>query len=50
MAKINAKIVISTIDYNNSVITLDDNGNPCSPPIPEPVDEEYIVQLGGSLE
>lgn len=41
-----AEIVISELIYNNSVVTVDENGEGHTPPIPDPLEEKFIVKQG----
>lgn len=41
-----ARIIISTLSYNNSVMIVDENGEGHTPPVPDPVEEELLVKQG----
>lgn len=44
-----ARIVISKLSYNNSIIVIDENGESNTPPIPDPVEEELLVKSGDQV-
>lgn len=45
-----AKIIVSRLSYNNSVMMIDENGEMYSPPKPDPVVEEMIVKQGDKVD
>lgn len=47
--ELQARIFVSTLCYNNSVMIIDDNGQIQKQPIPDPVEEEIIVKQGDKV-
>lgn len=50
LVKLQAKVIISTLSYNNSVMVIDENGRFHTLPIPDPVEEELIVKPGDQVK
>lgn len=44
-----AKVILSTLSYNNSVVIVDENGESHKPSVPDPVEEEFLVKLGDQV-
>lgn len=44
-----ARIVVSTLSYNNSIVIVDENGESHKPPMPDPVEEELFVKQGDQV-
>lgn len=46
---IQARIIVSTLSYNTSVWVVDENGKGHTPPVPDPVEEEFLVKPGDKV-
>lgn len=44
-----ARIIISTLSYNNLMMIMDENGECHKPPIPDPIEEELLVKIGDQV-
>lgn len=45
-----ARIVVSELEYNNSVMIMDENGEWRTAPVPDPVEEEFVVKQGDKVK
>lgn len=45
-----ARIIVSTLCYNNSAMVVDENGECHKLPIPDPVEEEFLVKKGDRVK
>lgn len=50
LESIQARIIVSILNYNNSVMIVDENGESHTLPIPDPVEEEFIVKQGDQVK
>lgn len=44
-----ARIIIGSLSYSDSYIMINENGERCDPPVPDPVEEEFIVKAGDTV-
>lgn len=47
--KLQARIIVSTLSYNNSIMIVDENGESHKPIVPDPVEEEFLVKSGDQV-